>query len=373
LSGTTAVAGSINTSISQAGQGAAYVFLKPLTGWANASQTTQLIASDASGVDAFGYSVAISGNTIVVGAPRLGAVYVFVKPTSGWPVLTTQKAKIIAPYGAIGFGSSVGISGNTIVVGAPYSGPNDQGLAYLFVKPRGGWTNTFGNYTAQLSPSDLGGTIDDNFGSSVSISLNTVVIGEPKGNNNAQPGAAYLFVKPASGWTDMSETAELRGSNSVAGDEFGFSVSVSANTVVVGSYCAPVTVGCGPGAAYVFVEPLTGWVTGTETAELTASDGADWNEFGESVSISGNALAIGAPAAVTGATKDQGAAYLYNKPLTGWATTSKFKAKLASSNGAPADSFGYSVAISYGTLAAGAPSQTVGSNVAEGAVYIFGN
>jgi hypothetical protein len=305
--------------------------------------------------------------------PPKPAVYVFVKPTSGWSVLTTQKAKIIAPYGAIGFGSSVGISGNTIVVGAPYSGPNDQGLAYLFVKPRGGWTNTFGNYTAQLSPSDLGGTIDDNFGSSVSISLNTVVIGEPKGNNNAQPGAAYLFVKPASGWTDMSETAELRGSNSLAGDEFGFSVSVSANTVVVGSYCAPVTVGCGPGAAYVFVEPLTGWVTGTETAELTASDGADWNEFGESVSISGNALAIGAPAAVTGATKDQGAAYLYNKPLTGWATTSKFKAKLASSNGAPADSFGYSVAISYGTLAAGAPSQTVGSNVAEGAVYIFGH
>jgi hypothetical protein len=373
FSGSTAVVGAPNASISQPQQGAAYVFVKPISGWTNATQTAELIASDAAGGDQFGYSVAISGNTIVVGAFRLGAVYVFVKPKSGWPALMTQTAELIGPYNATGFGWSVAISGNTIVVGAPFSGSDSQGSAYLFVKPIGGWTNTFGNYTAELSASDLGGTRDDNFGSSVSVSGNTVVVGEPNGNNNAQPGSAYLFVKPAGGWANMTQTAELTASDALAGNAFGASVSISNSTVLVGAYCAPVTQsGCGPGAAYVFVAPSGGWVDGTQTAELTASDGADWDEFGESVSVSGRAVAIGASGATIGGNPDQGAAYMYTEPLLGWVTTSKFTAKLISSNGASADSFGFPVAINSGTVVVGAPGQAVGSNTAEGAAYIFG-
>jgi hypothetical protein len=129
---------------------------------------------------------------------------------------------------------------------------------------------------------------------------------------------------------------------------------------------------CGPGAAYVFVEPPEGWVSGTQTAELTASDGENRDFFGESVSISGNSLVIGAPGASVDGTLDQGAAYLYKKPAKGWSTTSAFTAKLSNSNGAADDSFGFPVAISAGTIAVGAPSQVVGSNTAEGAVYIFG-
>jgi hypothetical protein len=193
FTGNTVVVGAVNASISQRDQGAAYIFVKPLSGWTNTTQTSQLIASDAASGSLFGYSVAMSGTTIVIGAPDHSAVYVFVKPKSGWPALMTQTAELIAPYNATGFGWSVSISGDTIVVGAPYSGSNNQGSAYVFVKPRGGWANTFGNYTAELSPSDLGGTLDDLFGYSVSVSGNTIVIGEPSGNNNAQPGAAYLF------------------------------------------------------------------------------------------------------------------------------------------------------------------------------------
>jgi hypothetical protein len=373
VSGNTAVVGAVNASISHLDQGAADVFVKPISGWTNTTQTAELIASDAASGSLFGYSVAISGNTIVAGAPDRNVVYVFVKPKSGWPALMTQTAELIGPYNATGFGWSVAISGNTIVVGAPFSGSHSQGSAYLFVKPNGGWTNTFGNYTAELSASDLGGTIDDNFGSSVSVSGNTVVVGEPNGNNNAQPGSVYLFVKPAGGWGDMTQTAELTASDALAGNAFGFSVSINNGTVLVGAYCAPVTQsGCGPGAAYVFVAPLGGWVDGTQTAELTASDGAVWDEFGESVSVSGRALAIGAPGATVAGNQDQGAAYMYTQPLLGWVTTSKFKVKLISSNGASADGFGFPVAISSGTVVVGAASQAVGSNTAQGAAYIFG-
>lgn len=373
FSGKTVVFGAPNASISQAHQGAAYVFLKPSGDWADATQTAQLIASDAVSGDNFGYSVAMSGNTIVVGAFDHSAVYVFVKPKGGWPALMTQSAELLAPSGATGFGWSVAISGSTIVVGAPFSGSNEQGSAYLFVKPTQGWSNTFGNYTAELSPSDLGGTMDDNFGYSVSISGNTVVIGEPNGNNNAQPGAVYLFDKPLSGWADMTQTAELTASDALAGNAFGASVSISTNTVLVGAYCAPVTAsGCGPGAAYVFVEPSGGWVDGPQIAELTASDGANWDEFGESVSISGNSVAIGATGATVNGNLDQGAAYMYTKPSKGWNTTSKFKTKFTSADGTSNDGFGFPVVISSGTIAIGASAETVGLNNAEGIGYIFG-
>jgi len=251
----------------------------------------------------------------------------------------TQTAELISPINqgtgaASGFGNSVSSSGSTVVVGAPYFGSQDQGTAYVFVKPSTGWKNTYGFYTAQLAPSDLGGTFDDNFGSSVSISGNTVLVGEPLGNNNAQPGAAYLFVKPEGGWADMTQTAELTASDGAAGNAFGASLSVSNNTVVAGASCTPASSnGCGPGAAYVFVKPPSGWVNATQTAELIASDGVPNEAFGGSVSISGNNVVIGAPSATINGNKLQGAAYVFLKPPTGW-TNMDETAKLTSSDGA---------------------------------------
>ena len=162
----------------------------------------------------------------------------------------------------------------------------------MFTEPGSGWANM--TQTAKLTASD--GAADDDFGDSVSISGNTVVVGAADatvGANSGQ-GAAYVFTEPGSGWANMTQTAKLTASDGAAGDDFGFSVSISGNTVVVGAPNATVGGNAGQGAAYVFTEPGSGWANMTQTAKLTASDGAAGDDFGYSVSISGNTVVVGA-------------------------------------------------------------------------------
>jgi hypothetical protein len=222
------------------------------------TETAKLTASDGADYDYFGFfSIAISGDTVVVGAvgddiganTDQGSAYVFVKPPGGWGNMT-QTAKLTASDGAAGdwFGNSVAISGDTVVVAAAAAdiGANtDQGSAYVFVKPPGGWGNM--TETAKLTASD--GADSDQFGASVAISGDTVVVGavgDDIGANTDQ-GSAYVFVKPAGGWTNMTETAKLTASDGAYGDRFGFSVAISGDTVVVGAPWKE--------SAYVFVEP----------------------------------------------------------------------------------------------------------------------
>jgi FG-GAP repeat len=237
-----------------------------------AVQDFTLTASDGANDNLFGASVAIDGNTVVVGAyyhlGRTGEAYVFVKPASGWKNMT-QTAKLTASDGSKGddFGQSVSISGNTVVIGAPsatVNGNSGQGAAYVFVESSEGWTNM--TETAKVVASD--GFPAAVFGSSVAVGDNTVVAGAPA-LSVSSPGSAYIFVEPKGGWTNMTQTAELMASSGVAGDDFGNAVSISGSTVIVGAY----EPNLGPGAAYIFVEPQTGWANMTETAALTASDG----------------------------------------------------------------------------------------------------
>jgi len=286
---------------------AAYVFTEPASGWANMTETAKLTASDGAMV---GVSVSISGNTVV--ATGGGAAYVFTEPTSGWKNMT-QTAKLTASDGATGI--SVSISGNTVVVGAPgatVGGNSGQGAAYEFTEPASGWTDM--TQTAKLTSSD--GAASDAFGKSVSISGNTVVVGAEYATTTVTinhkvyyyshgPGAAYMFTEFASGWTDMTQTAKLTASDGVAGDVFGVSVSISGNTVVVGASLK------GPGAAYVFTEPASGWTAMTETAKLTASDGKAGDYFGVTLSISGNTVVVGALFAPYSNTAGPGAAYVF--------------------------------------------------------------
>ena len=206
------------------------------------------------------------------------------------------------------FGDSVSISGDTVVVGSPQTGDimgqfRGPGAAYVFVKPAAGW-DSFGlgsmNETAKLTASD--GGLGSRFGWSVSISGNTVVVGRTNGQ-----GAAYVFAKPGAGWARMNETAELTASDGASGDYFGWSVSNSGNTVVVGAYNAD----SGLGATYVFTKPGSVWASMTQTAKLTVSDGAAGDSFGTSVSVSGNTLVAGAPYATVGDNGQQGVAYVF--------------------------------------------------------------
>ena len=231
-------------------------------------QLAKLISSDPLAYN-FGLSVAISGTTIVVGAPYAtvgtnqwqGAAYVFVKPPSGWTDMT-QTGMLTASNGGLNnnFGWSVAIDKNTIVVGA--TSYISLGAAYVFVKPEGGWRDM--TQTATLR--DLG--VGDFLGMSVGVSGDTVVATSTvTGNYGA--GVAYVYVKPPGGWTDASQTATLNPSDGRQGDFFGYSSSISGDTVVVGS-----PNDLTPGAAYVFVKPQSGWPkTMTENAKLTASDG----------------------------------------------------------------------------------------------------
>jgi hypothetical protein len=370
VSGDTIVAGA---RFHNAKRGALYVFVRPATGWANATQTTELIASDGAMGDELGVSVAVSANTIVAGAryhtvgsnTKQGAAYVFVMPAAGWSGgVSTQTAELTDPGGAMddNLGRSVAISGDTVVAGAPNrDGLNaGTGAAYVFTKPASGWAGSVAT-PGELLASD--GATGDGFGGSVAASGNTVIAGasaHPVGSNKAQ-GAAYVFVMPGSGWPGLHhETAELTASDGATADQLGGSVAVSGNTVVAGARNHT-----GLGAAYVFVMPALGWAGSVPvTAELTAADGAPGDALGASVAVSGNTVIAGAPTSM-----QPGAAYVFVMPASGWAGVHTQTAKLTAGDGAAFDALGTSVAISGNTVIAGTGNHS--SNVHQDAVYAF--
>lgn len=156
--------------------------------------------------------------------------------------------------------------------------------------------------TGELTASDGSGSAD--FGFSSAISANTIVIGAV--NAAAGKGAAYVFVRPSSGWMSMTQTAELRAPNAVSGDGFGQSAAISGSAVAIGAPGATVGSNTGQGAAYFFVKPSTGWKNSLKASELTASDGAKSDNFGVSISISGSTIVAGAPKSTT-----PGSAYVF--------------------------------------------------------------
>ena len=173
--------------------------------------------------------------------------------------------------------------------------------------------------TAELTASD--GAADDQFGWSVAVSGNTVVVGAPFHALGSQTdrGTAYVFVMPDNGWADMTQTAELAASDGAANDYFGSSVAISGDTVAVGAGGATVNGDPHQGAAYIFTKLPNGWTNMTQTAKLIASDGYVGDDFGASVAISGDTVTVGAPYASIGSNSQQGAAYVFTKPGNGWA------------------------------------------------------
>jgi hypothetical protein len=363
-------------------------------------QAAQLTNSSGLEGDQFGRSIAVSGNTVVVGAPFVnaykGVAYVFVAPTvSGvptWASTGIYTAELSNSSGAAGdnFGSSVGISGNTIVVSAPdvtFGSNAGQGAAYVFVEPTVGgvptWAST-GIYTAELSNSS--GAAGDHFGSSVGISGGTIVVGATQAND--YQGAAYVFVAPSVGgvstWTSTgiynAELTAMPLTYSGAPTEYylGYSVGIneSGNSIVVGAPSSDTGL---QGAAYVFVEPSNGvWATPqtnpTYNAELTdgyVPTGGD--QFGYAVGISGNTVVVSAPFAtvyspITNANNvEQGAAYVFVAPTVGgvptWTSTSAYNAELTASNGSSENFLGTSAGISGNTVVVGASG--------AGAAYVF--
>ena len=386
ISGDVVVVGAVTHDVgANANQGSAYVFVKPPGGWGNMTETAKLTASDGMAHDAFGASVAISGDTVVVGAYQddvgsnmnQGSAYVFVKPLGGWAGTMTETAKLLASDGAANdqFGASVAISADTVVVGADRDdvGPNaNQGSAYVFVKPLGGWAGTM-TETAKLTASDGAG--GDYFGYSAAVFGDTVVVGAPLDDApNTDQGSAYVFVKPPGGWAGtMTETAKLIASDGAANDSFGAAIAISLDVVAVGAPGATIGANLYQGAVYVFVKPIGGW-TGmpTESAKLIASDGAADDSFGWSVGVSMSTVVVGVPWAQVGNfNAGQGALYLFKEPLGGWSGAVSETAKLTASDGDQFDYLGWSVGIWGGILVAGAFWDDVGPNTDQGSAYVF--
>jgi hypothetical protein len=362
-----------NTVVTTTG-GAIDIYVEPSGGWANMTvPTAQLTVSG----DAL-IQVCISGTTIAA-AGSSGVAYVYVMPASGWANTSQPNATLTASDGAIF--TNVAINSNLVVAGAPTADGNQsqQGAAYAFAMPASGWSNM--TETAKLTASD--GTTNDHFGISVSASGDVVLVGAqdatvgtkcPKACHLFQ-GAGYVFVKPANGWVNMNQTAKLTTADGGPGDNFGSAVSINDNgaTALIGaSQTDTVT---GPGAAYIFVKPSTGWQnTATYAARLTASDGVKFDTFGYCVALSGSSSNTAVVGAIN-ATVDknhwsQGKVYVFVEPSGGW-KTSKETARLIASDGKAGDVFGYSVAINGTTIAIGTPYRAVGSHKAQGIVYIY--
>jgi hypothetical protein len=175
---------------------------------------------------------------------------------------------------------------------------------------------------------------------------------------------AYLFVKPKNGWKNKTEDAKLTPSGGI---RLGYSVSLSANTVAVGARFWNNR----EGAVYVYVKPVQGWRSMTETARLTVP--LKFNLLGYSVSVDndGNDIVGGAPGWQDGI--GQGAVDLFVRPASGWKTTSSSNVRLTASDGRPPDQLGSSASASSTGIVSGAPYATIDTNPKEGAAYVFGH
>ena len=328
--------------------------------WTAAAQQAKLVASDAQTGDEFGYSIDISGDTIVAAAyledttaSGAGSAYIFTRSGTTW----SQQAKIQASDAGAGdnFGKFVAIDGDTMVTGAHYEDTtaDDAGAAYVFTRSGTTWSQQ-----AKLQASDA--AYRDYLGFSVAIDGDTIVVGafgEDTGADSA--GAAYVFTRSGTTW---SQQAKLQASDAQASDQFAReAISISGDTIVVGAYRED-TGGSDAGSAYVFIRSGTSW---SQQAKLQASDAAAGDRFGAAVSISSDTIVAGASLEDTAGT-DTGSVYVFTRSGTSWSQ----QAKLVAGNPSGLDEFGKSVDIDGDTVIIGATKEDTGIQD-TGAAYIF--
>jgi FG-GAP repeat len=318
----------------------AYIFKRTGSNW---TQEAILVPSDSFPGNAFGYSVAISDDTVIIGAPAVsewtGAAYVFIRAGTLW----IQQAKLTPPDGiaADEFGFSVDLAGDTAVIGASYAGNGWSGKAYVFKRNDSTWT-----YEATLTASD--GQPEDQFGWSVAIQGDTAVIGAVY--DDERTGSAYVFTRTETTW---AQQAKLMATDAAFEDAFGVSLAIDSDTIVIGAGWKDTFIG----AAYIYTRAGTIWA---QQAKINASDGTNGNEFGMAVAISGDTVAVGARFVNVWT----GAAYIFTRSGTTWME----EARINASDGENFDQFGWSIAIDGNTVITGAPGET---SPYTGAAYVF--
>ncbi len=335
VSGDYAVVGAHQNNSHSEESGFAYIFYKNIDTW---EQIKKLAPSDGAEDDEFGYSVSISGDYAVVGAYKKddngeesGAAYIFYKDEGGadnWG----EVSKFIASDGEARdyFGYSVAISGDYAIVGAYGDDDthNSSGAVYMYYNNSGTWE--FNSKLKTLAPQ-----LDDRFGWAVAVYGDYAIIGA---NNDA----AYIFRN--TGTWEQTDILIADDEDPQTHEYFGISVSIAEEYAVVGAYHDPWPE-CN-GSAYVFYNNAGTW---EQDAKLFANDAAAGDNFGRSVAVSRDTVIVGSPRNDFHGTAS-GSAYAFTKNGSNWEQT----AKLVASDGDTGDRFGYSVAISENTVFAGA-------------------
>ncbi len=392
-----------------------------------------LAASDGNAYDRFGKSVAIDGNTAIIGANCdsigsnncQGSAYIFKRSGNNW----YQEAKLTAGDGAANdkFGSSVSLSGNSVIIGAPLddiSANQDQGSAYIFVRNGYVWSQQW-----KLTAGD--GAPNDYFGASVDIDFNSVVVGSNGDDicSNHNQGSAYVFIRNGPLWFQQ---VKLTASNGAVEDQFGHAVAISGNTVVVGAHFYNSYSDTSKGSAYVFtgnggswnqIQKLipnddanapVGWdvdIAGdtavvslfnppysipsskpravyvfarnaspnwSQQAKLTDT-GSNWEfrEFGKSIAVDKNTIVVGAPSHhdhPPGLGWD-GEVHTFFRSVYNnvWFNQQKLTAFIESdpNNFGHAHGLGTSVGVSGNFLIAGDPYESLYGHTQQGSAYIF--
>lgn len=340
-----------------------------------ATEEQKLTASDGVADDQLGAHVALSGDgtTALVGAPRRaisgavdqGRVLVFTRSGTMWDLQATLEASDGAALNRFGIAAISG-DGGIALVGASHNsvgGNADQGAAYVFVRSGTAWSEE-----QKLTSSD--GVAGDLFGDDVALSSDgTRAIVGARGadvDGTLGQGAAYVFRRSGTSWT---EEGKLTASDGAAGVGLGTSVALTADgsRALAGAVSWPAAMSF-RGAAYVFLRSGTTW---TEEAILTASDGADEDWFGRELDISddGGRALVAADRHDVGTNLDQGSVYVFLRTGTAWAE----EEQLIVSDGAALDRFGFDVALSGNGSRAivGAVDAVIGGEVEQGRVQVF--
>lgn len=308
----------------------------------------KLLASDGAAGDLFGRDLAIDGDVAVVGAPRndaagtdAGAAFVFRRVAGSWQ----EEARLVASDAAAGamFGWSVALSGDTVVVG---NTAEPRSAVYVFTYVAGSWVSQ-----QKITAAD--GSNEDDFGRALALEHDTLLVGADRDDTTAvDAGAVYVFTRAAGAW---AEQAKLVAADGAFNERFGYAIDLSGATAVIGAYGSE---GLGPltGYAYVFVEDAGSW---SEQEKLVTVPYVDGDRFGHDVAIDTDTVAVGArlddyPE------KDSGSVHLFTRTGTVWTRLTR----LAASDHAADEEFGYRVALDGGVLAASRLA-------APGTVYVF--
>lgn len=373
-----------------AAQGAAYSF-QLIAGWTY--ESTLSVA----GSSQFGYSVSLADGLLAVGAPGInlysGQSYLFSGSPANWTALPLENSGVLgifgvsvsldssellagAPddyYGAVAsygfdgtswasqinltamdvyadyFGSAAAISSDTAVIDSVFSESSSASTSFVNIYGR----DQKGIWQLEQSISRTAGddVSDVNFCSLAAIDGDTIGIGDPRqsfgDSSDSDKGAAYIYKRGESAWTRDAVLLDFSGAG---GDDFGCSVSLSGNTAVVGAPGANSNIG----SAFVFVQSGGTW--GLQQ-RLTPSDGVSRDYFGVATAVSGNTLVVGAPYHA-----GKGAAYLYTRSGTTWT----FQHEITAADSMSGDHFGAPVTMAGNTLAIGAPRKSP-----NGGVYIY--